>query len=78
MGALLAEMHAHDKLPTGTGSLLYQDWRRFAISRDVFFSRLLREKLARFPEGYAQIKAEIERFRSLLNRDNDLSLYRVL
>jgi hypothetical protein len=77
-GALLDEMHAHDKLPTDTGSLLYQDWRRFAISRDIFFSRLLRKKLARFPEGYAQMKAEIERVRSLLNPDLDLSLFRAL
>jgi hypothetical protein len=29
-------MHAHGKSHIGTGSLLYQDWRSFAISYDVF------------------------------------------
>jgi hypothetical protein len=43
-----------------------------------FFSRRKWKKLARFPEGYAQIKAEIERVRFLLNRNLNISLHRTL
>jgi len=35
-GVSFAEMHAHGKSYTGIGSLLYQDWRSFAISRSIF------------------------------------------
>jgi len=35
-GASFAEMYAYGKSYTGTGSLLYQDWRCFAISRSIF------------------------------------------
>jgi hypothetical protein len=42
---LLTELRAHGKLHIGTGSLLYQDWQRFAISCDNFSDRMLKKWL---------------------------------
>jgi hypothetical protein len=36
-------MHAHSKPHIGIGSLLYQDWQRFAISCGIFSDRMLKK-----------------------------------
>jgi len=40
---LLTELRAHSKLQIGTGSLLYQDWQRFAITCGNFSDRMLKK-----------------------------------
>jgi hypothetical protein len=43
---LLTELRAHSKLHIGTGSLLYQDWQRFAISCGNFSDRMLKKPVS--------------------------------
>ncbi|THJ21175.1 MAG: hypothetical protein CAF45_012980 [Nitrospira sp. CG24E] len=61
---MLVELRALSQLHKSTGSLLYQDWQRFAISCGIFSDRMLKKSasfvLASFrpstyPEGTLRI-----------------------